>query len=110
MDAKDVLDKYYKELVTILPMRDSLFLASLTAKGLFPGDRKNKIRAESTEKDAAVHLLDDIAKELVIDTRSLMQLLLAMKEFSVPLEKLAEEILKSLPDSIRNGEYASLSG
>jgi len=99
MTSLDVFNQYNEKLLS-LPMRDAIFLAKLTARGLLPGDLKDQVKEKSSLADAADHFLDNsIKKDLKNDeSGSFLKLLSAMEEFSPQLKILATEIQNRLPD------------
>jgi len=93
MDYLRILRDFNVKLVTSLPMKDVVFLATLNQKGLFSGDLKAGVKAKPTATEAADYFLDNkIEKDLINgNTNSFLQLLSAMEEYS-SLKPLVTEI------------------
>ena len=107
----EVFQRYYESLITSLPMKDVVFCAKLTSKGLFPGDLKAQVKSLPTSTEAADCLLDN---NIMVDLKngddeSFMQLLSAMEEFNPSLESIAKEIKAKL-SSTRKNEVESPKG
>ena len=58
MSTSEVFQKFYKQLVALLPLDDSLFLAELFTYDLLPNDLKGQIEASTTRADKATIFLD----------------------------------------------------
>ena len=102
MSAGEVFQQFYVELVTALPMNDSLFLANLFTRGLLPGDLKQQIRVEKTLTDKATCFLDHkISHDVSIgNSTSFYQLLNVMEDSgNKTLKMLAGAALKKGPSS-----------
>jgi len=99
MTSLDVFNQYNEKLLS-LPMRDAIFLAKLTARGLLPGDLKDQVKEKSSTADAADYFLDNIIKKDLKNDEmgSFLKLLSAMEEFSPRLKILSTEIQNRLPD------------
>ena len=57
-----VFQHFYSKLVDILPMNDTTFIAKLYGCGLLPGDLKNVISAQDTQKKKSAYFLDNAIK------------------------------------------------
>ena len=82
MSTSEVFKQFYVELVTILPVDDTMFLAKLFSCDLLPGNLMNEIKAERTPADKAMCFLNgkinrDISNG---DVRSFNKLLDVMEE------------------------------
>jgi len=90
----EVFRQFNEKLVTLLPMKDVVFLAQLNTKGLFSGGLKAKVKSKPTAMEAADHFLDNkIEKDLINgNDNSFRQLLSVMEEFNESLKVLATEI------------------
>ena len=107
MSTSEVFQQFYVELVTILPMDDSLFLAKLFACGLLPGDLKQQIKAEKTPVDKATCFLDHkISSDVSVgNLRSFNKLLDVMEDSgNDSLKELAEEIKIALKRGLVNND------
>ena len=58
MSTSEVFKQFYVELVTMLPVDDTIFLAKLFSCDLLPGNLMNEIKAEKTTADKAVCFLN----------------------------------------------------
>ena len=101
-NPEDIVQKYEGftlRLTQILPMKDAVFLASLTSVGLFgKGNLKSEVKAKATASEAAQHFLDEaISKNITItkvDLNPLYKLLNAMEKFGGVIGSLAKEMKK----------------
>ena len=57
MSTSEVFKQFYVELVTMLPVDDTIFLAKLFSCDLLPGNLMNEIKAEKTAADKAMCFL-----------------------------------------------------
>ena len=82
MSTSEVFKKFYVELVTILPVDDTMFLAKLFSCDLLPGNLMNQVMAKETRADKAMCFLNGkINCDISIgDFTSFNKLLHAMKE------------------------------
>ena len=62
---KTVFQDFYSKLLDILPMDDTTFIAELYRNGLLPGDQKNLISAQDTQKKKSAYFLDYAIKPSV---------------------------------------------
>ena len=110
MSTSKVFQRYYYELVVILPMDDALFLAKLFACGLLPGDLKQSIKAEKTQAKKATCFLDHrISSDVSIGNSTTFNKLLNVMEDSGndSLKVLAEEIKTALKEETVNTDNAA---
>ena len=110
MSTSEVFQQFYVELVTILPMNDSLFLAKLFAHGLLPGDLKQQINAKNTPVDKATCFLDHkISSDVSVGNSTSFNKLLDVMEDSGndSLKELAEEIKIALKRGPLNTDNAT---
>ena len=106
-NPEDIVEKYEGftlQLTQILPMKDAIFLASLTSVGLFgKGNLKSEVKAKATASEAAQHFLDEaISKNMIIskvDLNPLYKLLNAMEKFGGVTGSLAKDMKKAIPYS-----------
>ena len=106
-NPEDIIEKYEGftlQLTQILPMKDAVFLASLTSVGLFgKGNLKSEVKAKPTASEAAQHFLDEaISKNITVskvDLKPLYKLLNAMEKFGGPAGNLAKDMKKAIPFS-----------
>ena len=85
-----VIQKYYVDLVKLLPMNDATFRARLYSAGLLPGNLLDEIQSKPTKADKAEHLLHCGIKN---DTDSFSKLLTVMEGHNDDhLKKLIEMI------------------
>jgi len=95
MNAKTVYNEFNVELVRILPLKDPIFIATLTKENFFSGNLKLEVIATPTQADATtLFLCKAIEPSLEVGNREpLDRLLLVMKTFGdLNLKKLAEDI------------------
>ena len=106
MDYLKVLKDFNVKLVTSLPMKDVVFLATLNQNGLFSGDLKAELKAKSTAPQAADYFLDNkIEKDLINgNNNSFLQLLSAMEEYNSSLKTLVTEINQVLSAAASKAE------
>ena len=106
MDYLKVLKDFNVKLVTSLPMKDVVFLATLNQNGLFFGDLKAELKAKSTAPQAAGYFLDNkIEKDLINgNNNSFLQLLSAMEEYNSSLKTLVTEINQVLSAAASKAE------
>ena len=101
MSTSKVFRKFYVQLVKVLPMNDSEFVAELYSCDLLPGNLKDRVKAEKTQADKATCFLDGkINRDVSIDDfSSLMELLKIMEENEdKSLRRLATEIKVALKE------------
>ena len=60
MSAMKVLQKFYMELITALPLADTMFLAKMYSRQILTHELKLSIQAISTQADKAVFFLDHV--------------------------------------------------
>jgi len=85
-----VLTKYYKDLVILLPLDDVHFRSSLQTAGLFEGNLKEEVKAKPTSAEKNEHFLDCKIKR---NQESFAKLLTVMEEFdSDPVKNIAKKI------------------
>ena len=54
----EVMKRFYRKLVSKLPMGDSIFRSSLLSADLFPGDLKQAVQAKLTRAEKAEYFID----------------------------------------------------
>ncbi|XP_065905030.1 uncharacterized protein [Dysidea avara] len=106
MMTMDVFTDFYEQLVASLPMKDAIFRAKLTQKGLMHSELKATVNSMPTEIQGAQLFLNSIVKALSIGyTESFEKLLLVMEEFRcASLQKLARGIRKRLMEGDRGSD------
>ena len=73
MEVKDAYKEFNPNLVRSLPLKDAHFIAELTKQGLFYGNLKETVAAESTQSDAAAWFLyEAVERSLDIGNRILL--------------------------------------
>ena len=82
MSTGEVFKQFYVELVTMLPVDDTIFLAKLFSCDLLPGNLMNEIKAEKTTVDKAMCFLNSkISRDISSgDFNSFNKLLNIMEE------------------------------
>ena len=99
MTQKEAYEKYAENLMSCLPMNDTLFIAKLFKYKLLPGDTENQLQALPTQAAKALHFLNHVIKPgLDIDDTSSFDNLLSVMEncdYTV-VEALACEIKSEL--------------
>ena len=89
-----LVNKFYTELVKILPFKDAVFRAQLKTAGLFPGDLKEMIESQSTSASMTSCFLDHGINN---DENSFLKLVNVMEKFeSNPVNDLANKMRKEL--------------
>ena len=58
MSTSEVFKKFYVELITMLPVDDTMFLAKLFSCNLLPGNLMNQVMAKETRADKAMCFLN----------------------------------------------------
>ena len=104
---KAVFQEFYSKLVDTLPMDDTTFIAELYRSGLLPGDQKNLISVQGTQKQKSAYFLDNTIKPSVtIEVGTSFSDLLTVMENSEyeNVKGLAKQIQIRLRD-IDNGEH-----
>ena len=93
-----VFKEFNEKLITVLPMRDVIFISRLDKMDLFHGNLKNEVTQKSTSVGAASHFLQNtVEKDLKIGNKhSFLRLLSVMEEFSESLKELAAVIKDNL--------------
>ena len=95
MEPAEVLKQYSEELLS-LPVKQPKFIALLNKQNLLPGDTKERITTicnQQTEANAAMYLVDQIEKSLVISRNGFDKLILVMKQYKDGgMEELANEM------------------
>jgi len=93
-----VLDQFVPELLQMLPMNDTVFIAKLIIAGLLPGNLKTTMKLLPTAADKADYFLDEVIfPDLDVGARKLNCLLKIMKETEDPyLITVASKIESSL--------------
>jgi len=89
-----VITKYYRDLVTLLPFNDVHFRSCLETAGLFEGNLKEEVKAKPTSAEKAEHFLDHIKN----DHGSFIKLLTVMEEFS-------SDSIKNLASKIKSDNF-----
>ena len=103
MSTSEVFKQFYVELVTMLPVDDTIFLAKLFSCDLLPGNLMNQVMAKETRADKAVCLLNGkINCDISIgDFRSFDKLLSLMEDSGNDslkgLAKTIKKVLKAEP-------------
>ena len=112
MNPKDVHADFNVELVQQLKLKDPIFIARLTKQRLFFGERKAKVREQSTEAEASsLFLQEAIERSLETnDAEPFMKLLSAMDQFGGPLEKLSTEMRKCLNSPTTESQSTDILG
>ena len=109
-----VYKKYFKKLVTCLPMDDVLFITGLSTHKLLPGDTEGKLGASTTQAAKASYLLNHVIKPAldIDDTSNFDNLLLVMEQCSYDHVKKLARIIKSEidiePDYSKPGMHVSM--
>ena len=99
MSTGEVFKQFYVELVTMLPVEDTIFLAKLFSCDLLPGNLMSQVMAKETRADKAVCFLNGkINSDISIgDFRSFDKLLSIMEDSgNGSLKGLAKEIKTAL--------------
>ena len=99
MSTSEVFTEFYDELVAILPMDDSRFVAKLFTHKLLPGNLKQRIEAKQTVEDKATYFLDHAIEPgvSVDNSESFCKLLELMgKSGNITLKTLADKIKTAL--------------
>jgi len=87
---EQLINKFYKDLVIILPFTDPIFRAHLKSAGLLPGDLKQTIESKSTSAEMTSYFLDHGINN---DENSFLKLIEIMEVFaSKPINNLASKI------------------
>ena len=97
--AYDVFRKFYADLVASLPMSDAIFLETLSANGLLPGNLSTEIKALHINGEKACCFLDcTIGPSLRIgDNGTLMKLLKILQESDYDyIRNLGHRIIREL--------------
>lgn len=63
--GKAVFQRFYSKLVDTLPMGDTTFIAELYGHGLLPGDLKDSVSVQDTQKKKSAYFLDNAIKPTV---------------------------------------------
>ena len=101
MSTNEVFKQFFVELVTMLPVDDTLFLAKLFSCGLLPGNLMNKVMGKDTPAEKAMCFLDGkIKRDISIgDFKSFNKLLDIMEESeNGSLKDLAKKIGSALQE------------
>ena len=101
MSSREVFEKFYANLVMLLPMDDGMFFAHLYASELLPDDLSSQVRRQSTSAERAVLFLDSaIQPSLRIgDNSTFMRLLKVMQEMEyINARQLAHQIKSELKE------------
>ena len=96
---KKVYYKFYSELVSSLPMKDAVFVATLVT--LLPNDVKGKVQSQPTAAEAASYFLDHMIKPAVeCGDNEPFDILLSKMEISgdIHLKNLAQQIKEEIPN------------
>ena len=82
MTHKEAYDNHVEDLVKCLPMDDTLFVTTLSAHLLLPGDTENKIKSLDTQASKASYFLNHVIKPAldIKETASFEKLLFIMEE------------------------------
>lgn len=90
--------KFYSQLVQMLPMEDTHFIAKLHTAGLFSGNKKAEVESLSTRAKKVNYFMDYvILPGLPNDRTNLGKLLKVMEKFNDDtLKNLSEQIQKAL--------------
>jgi len=85
----DIIQKFYSDLIKILPMNDTIFRSELYTADLLPGNLKSQIRLHQTSADKAELFLDDGIKNDVLNFKKLIAV---MEKYDDSVKKLAAQI------------------
>ena len=87
---EDIIQRFYSDLVDVLPMNDAGFRAKLFSAGLLSGNLKSQIKSLPTSADKAECFLDDGINN---DSTSFQKLVAVMERYSIEnVKKLANHI------------------
>ena len=95
MAYRSAYDNHVEKLVRCLPMDDALFITSLSAQKLLPGDNKSKIENLSTQAEKTSYFLSHVIKPaLDINDTSVFETLLTIMQNCgyIYVQKLASTI------------------
>ena len=101
MSTKEVLAKFYSEMLKVLPMGNPAFLAILEGCKLLPGDTRDRIQAERTKAEKATCLIENVIK--TSPNLYLPKLLQAMEKYhkennDIALNDLADDMQRALEE------------
>ena len=100
--AKDIFQKYYSQLVKMLPMDDSMFVAELYSQDVLTHEDKRVIMSQSTTADKVVVFLDRVIAPSIIAgyDEKFYKLLECMEHYELTVIR---ELAKSINAALRNG-------
>ena len=98
MSSREVLMKFYPELVNLLPMNDLLFIAKLHSHGLLPADATEQIEPKRTRAEKCDYFISHvIMPSLVINDSHFMELLNIMQQSGfIDVKQLSDQIKSEL--------------
>ena len=98
MSAKNIIQKFYVELITTLPMDDSMFLAKMYSRQILTLKQKKEIQSLHTQEDKAEFFIDCVIANVSMGYNEHLDILLnCMEDHKDPLLKgLAQKIKKDL--------------
>ena len=96
LTGKKIYDKFYPQLVSLLPMKDAVFTSNLVSLELLSCDLKATIESKETQKEAAECFLDRMIKPAVECGNNItFYLLIAI------MENIGDLNMKNLTQTIR---------
>jgi len=105
--VKEVFRQFYSKLVNILPMDDATFIAELYQHNLLPGNLKDLISAQLTQKNKVAYFLDNAIKPSVTSGVgiSFSDLLTVMENSEYDnVKTLSKQIITSLREGTANND------
>ena len=92
--AEKIIQKYYVDLLEVLPMNDVMFIGRLYSTGLLPNNLKKEVQSKPTSADKADYFLQHGIKN---DTDSFNKLLAIMEKHNDDrLRELADNLHKEM--------------
>lgn len=110
MSYTQLFNKFYPNLIDLLPMKDPKFISRLVQQGLFFGNLRDEMLAKPTCAEAAAHFLSCAIERFLKgdDGEPFTKLLVVMEKFgNSSLKKLAVEIFKVMECCVSSaGQYS----
>ena len=90
----EIIQRFYSDLVKVLPLNDAGFRSELFTAGLLPGNLKSEIKSKSTQAEKVEHFLDYGIMNDSTNFHKLISVMEALNNDSV--QKLAERMKAAL--------------
>jgi len=99
--VEEIFQRFYVELVRVLPLHDAMFRSQLFTAGLLPGNLKSEVKSMPTPADKAEHFLDCGIKN---EISKIQKLVLVMEGYvDDNVQQVARHIKDTITSKIKQG-------